>query len=47
MRKGLKKRISARRRWIINPKTKIEESDSIYYRPREKRKVVKNAKDEA
>lgn len=47
MKKGVKKRIAARRRWPVNPKTKVEESDRIYYRPREKRKVIKNAKDEA
>lgn len=45
MNRHVKKSIKVRKRWVINPKTKIKESDKAYYRPREKRKVIANAKD--
>ena len=44
MKKGRKKPIRVRKKWAINPKTKIEVSDKIYFRPREKRKAVKDEK---
>jgi len=44
--KSAKQKIKVRRRWKVNPKTKIEESAKRYVRTREKRKtrkVIKNA----
>lgn len=35
----MKKPIRVRKRWVINPKTKVKESVKVYYRPREKRKA--------
>ena len=34
-----KKPIKVRKKWVINPKTKVKESDKIYIRPREKKKI--------
>ena len=43
MRKGLKKPVRIRKKWAISPKTKVEESEKIYYRPKEKRHAKKLA----
>jgi len=39
MKKGLNKPIKIRKRWAINPKTKVKKSRKLYLRFREKRKV--------
>ena len=36
-----KKRIKIRRKWRINPRTKVKKSDKIYRRPRAKAKLRK------
>ena len=43
MRKVSKGPVKARRRWAINPKTRVEKSEKIYYRPKEKRHAKKLA----
>jgi hypothetical protein len=41
MRKALKRPVKARRKWTRNPKTRVQESDSVYKRQREK-KLIKD-----
>jgi len=45
MPKGAKVRIKVRKRWVINPRTRVEDSAKLYKRQEEKgkiRKVLKN-----
>jgi len=39
------KKISVRRFWKINPRTRIKESKKIYSRPKEKEKIRKEFKE--
>lgn len=41
MPKFVRKRIKARRRWTINPKTRVEDSARVYKRHKEKGKIRK------
>jgi hypothetical protein len=45
MPKGVKVRIKTRRRWIINPKTRVEENAKVYRRQAEKRKLKEIARE--
>ena len=41
MKKRLNKRISVRKKWALNPKTKVKESERVYNRPSEKERIKK------
>ena len=41
-----KKPVKARKRWVINPKTRIKKSDKIYFRPKEKKRIRKKLTNE-
>ena len=43
MRKVSKRPVKARRRWVIDPKTRVKKSEKIHYRPKEKRHAKKLA----
>jgi len=38
-RKKNKKRIKIRRRWVINPKTRVKKSKKIYSRKKKRREI--------
>jgi len=38
----MRKKVKIRRKWKINPKTRVKESGKIYSRKGKKRKVIKN-----
>ena len=45
MKKGGKLPIKVRKRWVINPKTRIKRSEKVYSRPKEKTKLKRALKE--
>jgi len=41
MKKGLKKPVKVRRKWTLNPRTRVKESDRLYSRPKAKKAIEK------
>ena len=44
-KKKAKKRIKVRKKWVINPKTRVKESKKVYSRKRNKVRIHKEIRD--